>query len=128
METLKQTLEIILGDKQLSYYLAGFFFSGLAILLSLYHHSRKRDVESPNTPKKFSWTFLVWDNLKRIFITLIVMFILFRQLDLSDVWYQIGVGFLVSLCLDKVIEFLMKKSELVSKLMGMDREKFKIPD
>ena len=123
-QTIKDTLQIIFGGKPASYYLAGLFFSILAILLSLYHSSKKRDPLSPSTPFRFSWWFLIWDNCKRAGATLIVMFILFRALDLSEVWGMIGVGFAVSLFLDKLIEWLMKRSEIICKLLGMDRDNF----
>ncbi len=119
-----EAVNIILGGKSGGYYLAGFFFSGLAILLSLYHSSKKRDPKSTNTPENFSWVFLLWDNTKRVTATLIVMFILFRVFNLSEPLLMIGVGFISALFLDKVIEALMAKSETISKLLGMDRDKF----
>jgi len=119
-----EAVNIILGGKSGGYYFAGFFFSGLAILLSLYHSSKKRNPLSPNTPENFSWMFLLWDNTKRVVATLIVIFILFRIFDLSEPLLMIGVGFLSALFLDKVIEALMNKSELISKLLGMNRDNF----
>ncbi len=122
--SILEALEIITGGKSGGYYLAGFFFSGLAIILSLYHSSTKRNPDSPNTPYKFSWIFLFWDNFKRVVATIIVMFILFRVLDLSEPLWMIGVGFIVAFSLDKVIEYLMERSEVVWKMLGRDRDKF----
>jgi len=122
--TIIEAVNIILGGKSGGYYVAGFFFSGLAIILSLYHSSKKRNPASPNTPERFSWTFLFWDNTKRVIATLIVMFILFRVFDLSEPLIMIGVGFICALFLDKVIEALMSKSDMIAKLLGMDRDKF----
>ena len=121
---LLDTLSRILGDKPGDYYLAGLFFSCLGILIGLYHSSKKRDPSSPNTPENFSWIFLIWDNFKRVAMTLIVMFILFRIFDLSDTGMMISVGILCSLFLDKIIEYIISRSEALAKFMEMDRNKF----
>jgi hypothetical protein len=59
MKELQDSLAIILGEHPLSYYLAGFFFSALAILLSFYHNSTKREkpARTPrsNSPGSFSF-------------------------------------------------------------------------
>lgn len=123
-QAFKEALVIITGDKSGGYYIAGFFFSLLGIVISLWFSSRKRDKESPNTPYKFSWMFLLWDNFKRGLVTLIVMFILFRCFDLSAVLAMIGVGVLVALSLDQLVAFIISQSEKVSKILGMNRENF----
>jgi len=116
MESINEALQIILGGKSGGYYLAGFFFSLLAIILSLHQHSKTRDKYSINTPIKFSWGFLLWDNFKRITMSIIVMFILFRLFDLSNPFAMIGVGFFVSFGLDKAIQFLMEKTNIMQFL------------
>lgn len=118
------TIKIITGDKPISYYLAGFFFAMLAIILSIYMHSRTRDKLSTNTPYAFSWTFLIWDNAKRIVAGLILMFIFFRIFDLSNVLAMVGLGFTVAFGLDKLIEWLMQKADFM-KFLQADRENFK---
>lgn len=107
----------ILGEVSVAYYLAAFFFSTLAIIVSLYHHSRSRNVESESTPQHFSWRFLLWDNTKRIVTTLIVMFFFFRfsptlfgkplSMELA-----VGVGIGLALGLDKAIQFLQDRFDL----------------
>jgi hypothetical protein len=125
MESIQEALSIILGDKSLGYYIAGFFFSFLAIVLSIYHHSTKRDVYSANTPMNYSVKFLVWDNTKRAVAGLILMFIIFRIFDCSNILVMVGVGFFVSFGVDKGIQWLMTKSDFISGALGMDRNKFK---
>jgi hypothetical protein len=122
-KSIHDTFTIIAGGKQLSYYLAGFFFAALGILLSLYQSSRSRDKLSPSTPLKFSWLFLIWDNMKRALITLVVMFILFRVLDLSYVPLMIGVGIVVSVALDRIIVLLMSWSDDIFDLLASQRKK-----
>ena len=116
MKSLTEAINIIMGGKSGGYYLAGFFFSFLAILLSLYQSSRKRDKNSTKTPYNFSWLFLLWDNFKRMITSMIAMFILFRLFDLTNVFAMIGVGFFLALGLDKTIQFLMDKTDLMNFL------------
>ena len=123
MDSINEAIGIIAGGKALSYYLAGFFFAFLGIMISLYQSSRTRDKSSPNTPLRFSWTFLIWDNIKRAVITLIVMFILFRVLDLSFVPLMIGVGIGVSVALDRIIVSLMGWSDDIFNLLASARKK-----
>ena len=124
MKSIKDAFDIILGaDKTGGYYLAGFFFCTLAIILSLYLSSKKRDPLSPNTPVQFSGWFLLWDNFKRVMATCIVIFILFRVFDLSAVPAMIGVGFFVAFSLDKAIEWMMNKFNFLNFLES-NRDKF----
>lgn len=121
---ISETIKIILGDKAISYYLAGFVFTGLAIILSIYMHSKKRDINSSNTPVKFSWRFLVWDNAKRMVVGFILMFLMFRMFDFSNVFAMVGVGFFLSFGLDKAIQFLMEKTDIMN-FLKTDRDNFK---
>jgi len=116
MNSINEALQIILGGKSGGYYLAGFFFSFLAVLISLYQHSKTRNKYSDNTPYKFSWSFLFWDNFKRIFTSIVIMFILFRLFDLSNPAAMIGVGFFVAFGLDKAIQFVMEKTDIMQFL------------
>lgn len=128
-QAIGEALGIILGDITLGTYLASFFFALLAILLSMWTQSLKRDKLSPETPYKFSWRFLIWDNTKRITAGMIVSFLLFRtSLSLFNesltVPYAIGVGFFVSLGVDKAIQFLQNRFDLLTK----DRTTFNTKD
>lgn len=120
---LKAAAEIILGNKPDGYYLAGFFFSLLAILLSLYMQSRSRDKLSPNTPYRFSFWFLVWDNLKRILAGMICMFLFFRFFNLS-IELQVGFGFAIAFGLDKLLQWLMNYTDFF-KFLRQNRDVIK---
>lgn len=119
--SLLEALEIITGGKSGGYYIAGFVFSAMAIILSLYLHSRSRNPSSKATPEKFSLLFMFWDNLKRSVASLIVMFLIFRVFDCSDIKAMIGVGFFVALGVDKAIEFLMEKTNFLD-ILKVNRE------
>lgn len=113
---LDAALKILLGDKPDGYYIAGFIFSFIAIFLSLYAHSRKRNKYSSATPVNYSWRFLFWDNAKRIVAGLLVMFIIFRAFNMSTIWHMLAVGFGVAFSLDKIIQVIMERSNLLDFL------------
>jgi hypothetical protein len=111
---MQEFKQYVLGDYSIPFYLAAGFFCGLTILVSLYLHSTKRDISSPNTPVKFSWSFLLWDNTKRIAVGLIVMFLFFRFS--SDIFggplsmkMAVIVGVVLSFGVDKAIQFFQGK-------------------
>lgn len=123
---IKEFIEIISGGKTGGYYLAGLFFSVLAIYLSVYINSKTRNPDSPNTPKKFSWKFLVWNTGRRVVAGLVVMYILLRVLDLhpeTSILPFLGVGFGVAFGLDKIIQTLMTETNILDWLQP-DKLKF----
>lgn len=116
--------QLILGDLSVAYYLAALVFSGLAILLSMWIGSAKRDVASGSTPKEYSLRFLVWDNFKRIVVGLIAMFFIYRFTSsligrALSMEVAVGVGFFITVGLDQLIGWLKQKFSILQ----MDREK-----
>jgi uncharacterized BrkB/YihY/UPF0761 family membrane protein len=111
---------LVLGEKSLGFYMGAFFFTFLALLVSLWLHSRKRDPASPNTPTKFSWLFLIWDNLKRIAVGLIVMFLFYRFTPAMSMELAVGLGSILSIGLDKAIQLLKNKYNFLQ----MNRDNF----
>lgn len=121
---MQEFKQLILGNVSVAYYLAAEFFALLALILSLYLHSQKRDIASSSTPVKFSLLFLVWDNAKRIFVGQITLFLIFRFITellgrQLNMWIAVGVGFFLSFGLDKAIQMIKEKSTL----FDMNREK-----
>lgn len=126
---------MILGNVSAAYYAAAEFFALLAIILSLYISSKKRDVQSPKSPEKFSWLFLIWDNIKRIVAGQIFLFILFRFAteligkELTMFW-AVGIGFFAAFGLDQGIAFLkqkfsffqMDRKEMIQNMMPPNTE------
>ena len=112
MKTITEVAHILTDGKPYSYYIAGFIISFLAIILSLLHHSLGRDKYSTNTPIKYSFLFLLQDNLKRILAGMILMYLLFWLFDLSSKAAMIGVGFSVAFGMDKLIQFLMERTSI----------------
>lgn len=124
-EIINETLAIILGDHKISYYVAGLFFSALAITLSLYIKGTLKYKSAKGTPDNFSWRFLLWDNSKRVVTSLILMFIFFRIFNMEDnVGLMIGLGFAVALSFEKLLNWLINKFDFM-KFLETDRDKFK---
>jgi hypothetical protein len=93
---MQEFKHLVLGNASVAYYMAAEFFAILALILSLYLHSRKRDVASSSTPVQFSLLFLVWDNTKRIVVGQIALFLIFRFITellgrQLNMWIAVGV-------------------------------------
>lgn len=123
-EILKNTFNTLLEGKEIEYYISGFIITAIGVLFALYVKSKKRDPESPNTPTKFSWRFLIWDNTKKVVVILLLIFLLFRAFDLTDTWKQISVGMIVPWFFDQILFFLEERSSIICELLGMDRKKY----
>lgn len=69
---------LILGTQDFPTYAAYFVFTLIGAIISLYVKSLKRDPDSKNTPRKFSWAFLIQDNFMRLVAGFLLSFIAFR--------------------------------------------------
>lgn len=121
---MQEFKQLVLGGVSVWYYAAAEFFALLALILSLYLHSRKRDPGAPTTPIQFSWLFLIWDNVKRIVAGQILLFIIFRFATEFigrelNMYMAVGIGFFLSFGLDKAIQWIKDKSVVLQ----MDRGK-----
>lgn len=75
---MKDFFSIILGNATLPQFAAALFFAYLTAFAMLLIRSTKRDISSSRTPFKFSWSFLYSDNFKRIWYTVILIFLCVR--------------------------------------------------
>lgn len=105
---------IVTGETPTDVFLGFGFFAILGIALSLLWHTNKRDPESPCTPTRFSWLFMLRDNGKRILASLITVYVCLRftpeifNVTLNDFWaFVIGLGF------DKLSEYVKEKTSLL---------------
>ena len=116
---MEEFKSLVLGEVSVACYLAAELFALLALIVSLYLHSFTRDVKSPNTPVEFSWMFLITDNVKRIVVGQIVLFLLFRftseyigrSLNMKT---AVAIGFLLSFGIDKAIQFLKDRFNILA--------------
>lgn len=75
---MKEFLSLVFGDISLAMYLACFLYAAIGAGVYTYAEVSGRNVESVNTPRKFSIKFLLLDNIKRYFLTIILIFLQFR--------------------------------------------------
>lgn len=103
----QEILNSILGNRTLAQYVVAFFFILLGVLISIRLGAYKRDKESPNTPFKFSYTFLTRDNIVRAIgsIAIAFVFIRFGQEILHIEVNELG-AFTIGLTFDRGIALL----------------------
>lgn len=109
--TKQNYIEQILGMSDLVMFAITYAFGLLGIFISILWHASNRDKSSQATPVPFSWIFLLKDNIQRITLSLILLFVGIRfskQMFGQDLtmWVALGVG----LTLDKVSQFLKNLS------------------
>ena len=101
-------LSEVLGEKSLATWLASFTFIVIGVIVSLRLSAYKRDVESPNTPIKFKWSFLLRDNISRFIGSIFVAFSIVR---FGEELVNITIGsfgsFLLGLSFDQVYKLLV---------------------
>jgi hypothetical protein len=64
----------LLGSMSLAYLLASMIFLLIGALLNIGLDVVNRDAKSPNTPKEFSWSFFVRDNIQRFLFNILAAF------------------------------------------------------
>jgi len=123
METIKETVTLIFGDKAISYYLACFFFSTIGIAIMLRVAATKRDKESTRTPERFSWLFLAWDNIKKVVTTYLLLFTGYRFLPEMSLLWALGMGFAASLGIVYLFNVLSENIPGFKKFIQQAKEK-----
>lgn len=99
-------------------FLSVFFFVLVGITISLLVDSMGRDTKSTKTPSKFSWKFLLLDNLKRIFLVVLVIFVSIRfYTELYEGTVNEWAGLLLGLSLDFTISVLRDRVVYIKGLL-----------
>lgn len=112
-------INYITGTTDYPFYMAQWFFAIVGLAISILLHARTRDKQSDNTPDQFSFRFLILDNYKRLFLSVLLIFIFIRFPDmlltnfpaletLSEI--RLGSALLIGLMLDKLAEWLKTKN------------------
>lgn len=106
--------ELILGDVSIATYAAAFFFSFIVIFLNVIIVSLNKYKKAEGTPEKWSFSFAMIDNAKRMIATMMMMFLFYRfastiiAKELSMEW-AVGVGIGITFGLDKMMGWLKSK-------------------
>lgn len=109
-----QFYSIVTGEITTDVFLGFIFFAIIGISLSLLWQTSRRDQNSPNTPEKFSFWFMLQDNAKRLTATILTVYIALRftpeifNVTLTNFWaLTIGLG------VDKIAEFVKNKTSFL---------------
>jgi hypothetical protein len=111
---MKQFLAMLLGDQQPLTFSKLIFYALLGAFLSLLLQANHRDPRSIKSPVHFSWRFLVYDNVKRILASVILIFLAVRftkeifGLEVNEFW-----ALAIGLANDKIAQFLKEKTNLL---------------
>lgn len=104
---LETYLSELLGNRSVAVWLVCFTFIIIGVLLSLIVSAKERNKDSPNTPYKFSFKFLVHDNILRILGSVLIAFTVIRFGE-DMVGAHIGYfgSLLMGLCFDQLVKFI----------------------
>ncbi len=118
---MEDFLKVLLGDLSFGSFAGYLTLTLIGALVSLFFDVKNRDGKSGATPKKFSISFLMWDNVKRFIGVIILLYVVVRFSDKLFPgepidWVMVSIGFNI----DAVIASIKKDT----KLLSMNREKF----
>jgi len=113
---MKEFIALLLGKASLTMFAALFFFALIGVAINLLLHATTRDQNSPNSPVKFSFRFLLWDNWKRIVLSGLLILVtirfmsIFFDIDLvnNNEFYLFG-ALIVGFIFDKLGEIFKKR-------------------
>ena len=114
---MKQTLlERLLGTNDTTYIIATLFFAMIGVAIGLLIHFDDRNKTDPTNPTKFSFTFLVKDNWRRILLNFLLILVTIRFCQqITGVQLNEFVALLIGVSYDRLSGFLQKKKILGGK-------------
>lgn len=100
----------ILGTEIWQPFFTQYFEALVGVAISLLWHSSTRDSQAPSTPAKFSFSFLLKDNWKRILSSLLLIYVFIRFFpDITGISLSLFWCLAIGLSLDKLSELLKSK-------------------
>jgi hypothetical protein len=115
---MKEFLSYFTGNMDPAEFAALCCFALIGAVIKLTMHVNSRDVNSPDTPVKFSLTFLLADNWKRILNSALLVYLFIRfpaQLIPANIYQLISGGgqfllaAIIGFCFDSLSEYLKDK-------------------
>lgn len=103
--------ERFIGTSDISSFVILFLFALIGAFISLRFQAHKRNKKSNSTPERFSWKFMLIDNINRIAVTFLLIFLglRFSTMLLGQDMTEWG-AVLLGLGLDKISELLKNLS------------------
>lgn len=123
-----KAIETLLGTTDYWGFLVLVVFALLGAVVNLLYGAADRHIPNPGTPYHFSLSFLTQDNIKRLVLALILIFISIRfypDVFGSPISPLLAIG--VGLGWDKLAEIIKNKTVLGSTVLNADRDKI-IPE
>lgn len=109
-------IERILGTTDVSYMIAIFVFAMIGVAISLLIHSTNRNPDSFTSPRKFSLSYLIKDNWKRILLNILLILVTIRfSEEIIGVQLNEFVALLIGVSFDKLSEYLQNKKVIIGK-------------
>jgi len=118
---MEEFVKVLMGDMTVGTMLGYVFLILVGAGLSLLVEVNGRNVESGNTPRKFSWKFLALDNIKRTVWVILLAYVVVRfsamlfPAEPVD-WVMVSLGY--------NIDSILGAAKKGSKIVGMNRQKF----
>lgn len=106
---MEEFTQNMLGDLSIAGYASGMLMALVGAILMLRINAQNRDKLSENTPYKFSWSFLVQDNLQRLITGFFLTYVTFRfapQILQND--FSMFTAFLTGAFSDQVAKMISK--------------------
>lgn len=106
----KDIIAQLLGPGEPSFFIAGFIFAMIGVLVSLLMSASKRDQSNPATPNDFSWNYLLWDNARRILLAFLLILVTLRfSNELIGANLTMWGSFLIGFGWDRLASYLKDK-------------------
>ncbi len=118
---MKEFFEIIFGTMSFAMWMAYIALALIGTAVFSATEVESRNIQSTSTPKKFFWKFWATDNIKRYYVTLLIIFINFRFFKDINGGIEITpyIAFLIGFGSDGIAGFGKRKM----KVLQADREK-----
>ena len=113
---MNEFISLLIGNISGPMFAALFLFSMIGVAINLLLHATTRDPSSPNTPVGFSIQFLLWDNWKRILLSVLLILVtirfmaIFFEIDISNREYYLFAALIVGFIFDKLGEIFKQKT------------------
>lgn len=104
----------ILGGIDPGLFMASLLFALIGVLITLLVGSTMREPNSKTSPTKFSWTYLLYDNAKRIFLNLLLILVSLRFMTELTGWeLSVWKGFIIGISYDSLLLIVKQKTSIL---------------
>jgi hypothetical protein len=104
----------ILGGMDPGLFMASLLFAMVGVLITLLIGSTMREPDSKFSPKKFSFTYMLYDNAKRILLNLLLILISLRFMTEITGWdLSVWKGFIIGISYDSLLMIVKQKTSIL---------------